>query len=263
MNDQELFATIRRADPLGGALTIADPDDVFARLLVATRGSSDRRARARATRLGGRLLPIAVVITLAVFGAGLAAAASGWLSGQPAPPAVVTNFESYTPQLGFHPNPASAVMVAQDGDVQLYVTTNREGTYCLTITAPWKPATVDDGGTCVPPTAASQHLLAGVVGAAPHEGDSMAFVVAGRVHEPAARTVSFAAPDGTAIVRPVGASGFFIAAVPVRMPPCAGGDWVPTITAADAQGAPLLREKVSLLREAGGGTSCVLQFSQP
>ena len=68
----------------------------------------------------------------------VAATATGWLTGSPAPQSVVSDFGTYAPQLGFDPEPGRAVLVAQDGDVILYATTNKQGSYCLVTSAPWK-----------------------------------------------------------------------------------------------------------------------------
>ena len=151
---------------------------------------------------------VAVAVSLVVLGTA-AAATTSWLTGRPAPPSVVSDFRSYTPQLGFHPDPGGAVLVAQDGDVSLYATTNAEGSYCLVVSAPWKrPETLPDGGTCVPRKTAAAPLVAGVVGTAP-----TTLLVAGRADARRARTIEFVSPHGRLVTRPIGSSGFFVAAL--------------------------------------------------
>jgi hypothetical protein len=169
--------------------------------------------------------------------AALAIAGTGWLTGEPAPPDVVTDFQSYTPQLGFHPEPGKAVLVARDGQIDLYATPDREGTYCLDLVAPWKPATVRDGGTCVPERIASGHFIAGNLG-----GTRTTLIVGGRIADPQARSVAFTGPDGSRVTAAVGASGFFVAALTTSAT-CANasGHWSSSFTALDANGSVLAR----------------------
>jgi hypothetical protein len=163
----------------------------------------------RPPRLSRRARVVLVAaVSLVVLGTA-AAATTSWLTGRPAPPAVVSDFGSYTPQLGFHPEPGRAVLVAEDGAVSLYATTNREGTYCLVVSAPWKrPETLPDGGTCIPAAEAAAPVVAGLVGSA-----GRTFVIAGRVDAGAANAIAFTDPDGRLLTRPIGSSGFFVAAV--------------------------------------------------
>ena len=200
----------------------------------------------RPPRLSRRARVVLVVaVSLVVLGTA-AAATRSWLTGRPAPPAVVSDFGSYTPQLGFHPDPGAAVLVAEDGDVSLYATTNREGTYCLVTSAPWKrPETLPDGGTCIPAAQAAAPVVAGLVGAS-----STTFVIAGRVDAGAAHAVRFTGPDGRLLTRPIGSSGFFVAAVPVSGSPCARGEWKPTFVAVDAGGRELTHAAILLARPA-------------
>jgi len=207
----------------------------------------------RPPRLSRRARVVLVVVASLVVLGTAAAATTSWLIGRPAPPAVVSDFGSYTPQLGFHPEPSRAVLVAEDGAVSLYATTNREGTYCLVASAPWKrPETLPDGGTCIPAGQAAAPVVAGLVGSS-----STTFVIAGRVDAGAAQAVRFPGPDGRLLTRPIGSSGFFVAAVPVSGSPCATGEWKPTFVVLDARGSELTRATIMLARPAGLG-ACVL-----
>ena len=206
----------------------------------------------RKPRLSRRAkVALAVVVSLVVLGTA-AAATTSWLTGRPAPPAVISDFGSYTPQLGFHPEPGSAVLVAEDGDVSLYATTNREGSYCLVLSAPWKrPETLGDGGTCIPPRTAAAPVVAGVVGASP-----TTLLVAGRADARGARTIQFTEPGGRLLIRPIGSSGFFVAAVQVSGSPCANGDWNSTFFVRDRSGHELTRASLKIARAAARGV-CV------
>lgn len=159
------------------------------------RSAASRRAAV--TRRRRRLIVLAVVAVAGV-GTSLSIAANGWLTGEPAPPPAVSDFKAYTPQLGFHPQPGKAVLVAQDGVIKLYATTNRDGTYCLVVAEPWKSPSAGDGGTCVQKREASSPITAGLIGGSPG-----AWVVAGRVVDARARRISFTRPDGTTIELPI------------------------------------------------------------
>lgn len=212
------------------------------------RLSFGRRASFRAR---GAILAFAV--GLAVIGS--AAAATSWLTGSPAPPVVVSDFESYAPQLGFRPNSGGAVLVAADSGALLYATTNDRGSYCLLASTSWKrPGALGDGGSCVAPAHASAPLVAGVLGLSSPQST---VVVAGRTTDPEARQARFAGPDGRTLVRPIGASGFFVASVDAPGSPCANGDWAPELTVLGADGAELSRETV-VLADARPGGVCVL-----
>jgi hypothetical protein len=256
MNDQGLFQLVRGADPL--AATFGQPTEaLFERVLAAARAEPRASARIGRHRRNWSVL-VAAALALVVVSAGLAVTAVGWLSGSPAPPAVVTDFEAYTPQLGFHPEPGSAVLVARDGSISLYATTNREHAYCLVVDTPWKPPQALDGGTCVPTAISSAHLVAGIVGAASsRDGGGSTFVIAGRIDNPAARTIRFTAPDGTVVSRPVGASGFFVAALRAPDPLCARDDWNPTFTGLDATGNKLAQATIPIMHARNRGV-CML-----
>ena len=184
----------------------------------------------------------------------IAATSEGWLTGEPAPPKVVEGFRQYTPQLGFHPESGKAQFVAQDGAIKLYATANREGGICYLVDEPWKPANAGDGGTCASREKAAVAISAGLLGASQET-----WVIGGRVADSGALSVTFTTPAGESIVRPLGAGGFYVAAVQVhldidpvvtphgmRCPP--RSDWEPTFVALGADEHPLTRSKILLMR---------------
>jgi hypothetical protein len=195
-----------------------------------------------------RVATLALAFSLLVIGTAVAATNAGWLTGTPAPQAVTSDFGSYTPQLGFTPEPGRAVLVAQQADVALFATTNTQGGYCLIASTPWKrSAQQGDGGTCLSAAATSMQLVAGVVGARSAPGSNVqTFVVAGRTIDVGAKTIRFADPAGTTVTTPVGASGFFVTPVRVSGSPCANGDWVPSFSAIDGQGKTLSSTTITL-----------------
>ena len=203
------------------------------------RSAASRRISS--TRRRRRLIVLAVII-VAGAATSLSIAANGWLTGQPAPPPVVQDFREYTPQLGFHPDPTKAVLVAQDGDVALYATTNREGTYCLVLDTPWERQPVGDGGTCVPKEQARHAITAGLLG-----GKLGTYVVAGRVADPDARKIRFTAPDGERVEREIGSTGFYVATVHLGGPPCPDRNWEPTFSAIGSEGHVLAESQILLL----------------
>jgi hypothetical protein len=184
-----------------------------------------------------RVVALAVVVGLLVIGTALATTTS-WLTGSPAPTDVVSDFGSYTPQLGFDPDPGRAVLVAEDTDVSLYATTNQQGSYCLVASAPWKrPGKFPDGGTCIAPAQAAAPLIAGLVGASSSPGgNQQTYLIAGRTDDAKGRTIRFTAPNGNVISRAIGSSGFFIAVVNSVGSACASGDWKPTFTVLGVNG---------------------------
>jgi hypothetical protein len=173
-----------------------------------------------------RVAALAIVVALLAIGTAVAATTS-WLTGSPAPQSVVSDFGSYTPQLGFNPDPSSAVLVAEDSDVSLYATTNRQGSFCLVVSAPWKrPSQLPDGGTCIAAAQSEAPLIAGLLGASSSQGgNQQTYLIAGRTADPEARTIRFTDPNGRPIARPIGSSGFFIAAVRSAGSACANGNW--------------------------------------
>ncbi len=194
-----------------------------------------------------RVAALAIVVGLLVIGTAVAATAN-WLTGSPAPKSVVSDFGSYTPQLGFNPDPGSAVLVAEDSDVSLYATTNKQGSYCLVASAPWKrPSRLPDGGTCIPPAQAAAPLIAGLVGAASSQSaDEEMYLIAGRTADPEARTIRFTDPNGDPITRAIGSSGFFIATVRTAGSACQNGDWNATFSVLGADGKERTHATITL-----------------
>jgi hypothetical protein len=204
-----------------------------------------------------------LVLAGALVVMGTAASATvTWLTGRPAPPAVARDFGTYAPQLGFHPQPGHAVLVAEDSDISLYATTNDEGSYCLIVSAPWKrPATLPDGGTCIPRAQAAAPLIAGLVGASSPPGEERStYLIAGRTDTPRAHTIRFTDRNGEPIARQLGSSGFFVASVHVAESACTSGDWRPTFIVLGANGEELTRATITLSRSLGRG---VCQFTPP
>lgn len=240
-------------------MTSQDPIALFRLELSAAAqrrlGSSRRR---RSFLLPAGLAFAAIVVT------GTALAATGWLTGSPAPQSVNSDFQSYPPQLGSHPDSGASVLVASNGDMTLYATTDAEGSYCVVASTPWKrPRTLPDGGTCVPPADAAAPFVAGEVAAQTipiDEGNASTLstlVIAGRTADTDASEVSFTAPNGNLVTAQVGSSGFFIASVQMPGSPCAGGDWKPTFTVLDASGNQIDSRQVLLIQADQGVCSSV------
>ncbi len=210
--------------------------------LVAEIQRSQQRPRflplPRLVRPRRRVAALALALGVLLIGTAVAATTTDWLTGSPAPESVVSDFGSYAPQLGFDPQPGRAVLVAQDGDISLYATTNTQGSYCLVASAPWKrPSKLPDGGTCIPPAQAAAPLIAGLVGASSSPGsDQQIYLIAGRTADPEARTIRFTSPTGAPITRAIGSSGFFIAAVRTDGSACSNGDWKPRFSVLGANG---------------------------
>jgi hypothetical protein len=209
-----------------------------------------------------RVAALALALGLLVIGTAVAAT-TDWLTGSPAPKSVVSDFGSYAPQLGFNPEPGRAVQVAADADTILYATTNKQGSYCLIASATWKrPDKLPDGGTCIPPAQAAAPLIAGLVGASSSPDGEQTYVIAGRTSDPEARTIRFSDPSGTTITRPVGSSGFFLAAIRTGMPACANGNWKPTFTVVGADGKERTSATITL-GAAPSGSPGVCVFATP
>jgi hypothetical protein len=199
--------------------------------LTAAAGRWQVARRRRRRRL---LLASGAFAAMVAIG-GTAVAATGWLVGAPAPPSVKADFGSYAPQLGFEPQPGHAVLVASDGPYQLYVTTNRQGTYCVLVSAPWKrPGPNGEGGDCLSTRITSSRFWAGTAGMASGPSGSTQVVFDGRATDPSAASVRFATPDGRTVTAPIGSSGFFIAGTGVQADPCR--PWTPTFVFLDSSG---------------------------
>jgi hypothetical protein len=193
------------------------------------------RRRIAARRRRNRTLAV-IVLAGALIASGVALAATQL--GSPAPPQVTADFGSYATGLGFHPVPGKAVLVAQDGAISLYATTNAEGTACVTITAPWKTGPDhDDGGTCIRQADESKPILAGFVGGNTPPSGPAVFVIAGRVLVAGAVSVSFPTADGTPISAPLGPGGYFVTTVGSMGCDSPTGVWKPVFNALDAAGS--------------------------
>jgi hypothetical protein len=217
--------------------TLVDP---VAAYRAELRASAGRVVRARRRRL----LIVATAVAAGVLMGSLAVAATseGWLTGEPAPPKVVEGFRQYTPQLGFHPQAGKAQFVAQDGAIKLYATANREGGICYLVDEPWKPANAGDGGTCASREKAAVPISAGWLG-----GSSDVQVIAGRVADARATSLSFSTPSGAPIVRPLGAGGFYVAQVPWPGL-CPHSNWSPSFVALGPDGRRLADARILLMR---------------
>lgn len=163
----------------------------------------------------------------------------GWVGGEPAPPSIVHNFGSYTPQLGFDPEPGKAVQVASDGSVALYATPNAQGSYCVATDTP-------DGGICIQRKVAAEPLIAGIM-------PNKQMLVAGRVRDPRAVEIAFTDPDGLRVTRRLEVGGFFLAALGTtalpgadRPYPCKNGTWRPAFRALDSNGHELVSAQITL-----------------
>jgi hypothetical protein len=217
-------------------------------LLLAEITNDHRHPRLSLPRLIAprrRVAALALAFGLLVIGTAVAAT-TGWLTGNPAPPSVVADFGSYTPQLGFHPDPGSSVLVAEADDTQLYATTNAEGSYCVVASAPWKrPNQNPDGGSCVGEKTAAQPVVAGIVGGSPTDSSrNLTLLVGGRISVTGATSVNLTLPDHSIRNIKLGSSGFFLTNVETQL--CQGGDWIAKLVALDAQGRQLARSTIIL-----------------
>lgn len=185
-------------------------------------------------------------VAAGVIGVGAAIASADWLTGSPAPPSVTNDFGTYSPQLGFHPDPGRSVLVAEDGDSQLYATTNSEGSYCVIVSAPWKrPDQTQDGGTCISKETADQAIVAGIPA-----GAADTVLLAGRVAVDGASSVRLRLPDGTARTIALGTSGFFLLSIDGK--PCHSGEWSPQLVALAKDGTAVAASTITLERVEDG-----------
>lgn len=202
-----------------------------------------RRARYRLAtgqRRRRRILLAAAALAAAGVVVGAAVAASGWLTGTPAPQSVKSDFGTYTPQLGFHPQPGNSALVASDGDNDLYATTNTEGSYCIVLSTPLsRPPQSMGGGYCIGTATADQPIVAGVFPASP---DSL--LLAGRVSVSDATAVQAQLPDGSSRKIQLASSGFFLASIEGK--PCQHGTWSPQLLALNSVGTTVAASTITL-----------------
>jgi hypothetical protein len=203
---------------------------------------TDRRRR--------RLLFATSAFALAAVIVGTAVAATGWLVGSPAPPSVKTDFGTYTPQLGFHPQPGNAVLVAKEGGDRLYATTNEEGSYCVILSTPLvRPPESMGGGTCISKATADQPIVAGLF---PANRDRL--LLAGRISVTGARSVEVQLPSGATQAAPLQSSGFFL--LPITAKPCGAGTWSAQLQALTGDGKVVAAKTMLLEKDVGVG--CIL-----
>lgn len=232
-------------------------DELLLRILEQPTSAARRRHRRRPR---SRLLLAAAVaaVLLAAPAYALGRTVVDWVIGDPAPPAVVEDFGKYTPQLGFNPEPGKAVVVAKNGDVALYVTTNKQGTWCFIV------STRFDGGTCASRAIAAAPVVAGVAGSGVVGADGLRqLIVIGRVQDERARAVTFTGPDGATVTRRLGLGGFFVATVPAATASgalCPQDGWAPTFTFTGADGESVRRATIRLVFAHGDGDARVCQF---
>jgi hypothetical protein len=232
-------------------MTTADP--------IAAFRSELRAAAIRQRRSSRRRLVAAAVVALVAIIAltGVATGGVGWLTGTPAPHSVIADFGTYTPQLGFHPDPGSAVLVASDGDSHLYATTNAEDSYCIAVSTPWRNLGREpDGGTCVSKATAEKPIVAGLP-----SGTADTLVLAGRVSVAGAVSVKVTLPAGGSRTIPLGSSGFFISNIQSK--PCQYGDWSPQLVALNAAGNPVAASTIPLLHEYRGSSEVPMACGMP
>jgi hypothetical protein len=199
--------------------------------------SAAHRWQVRRNRRRRRFLLATSAVALCAVIVGTAIAATGWLVGSPAPPSVKSDFGSYAPQLGFNPQPGKAVLVASNGAYQLFATPNKQGGYCVLVSAPWKrPGPHGEGGDCSSRKQTTVSFWAGLGGLAGHSDGSTTLVIDGRTAEPNAASLQFASPDKTTLTVPVGSSGFFIVGFTTRASWCQIERWNPRVAILDRDG---------------------------
>jgi hypothetical protein len=239
-------------------LPVADFADVRRR---ARRLSASRKS----VRWGAwqtKLVLAAVVVVLGAAGTSLAIAGTGWLVGSPAPANVRSDYGSYATQLGFDPRPGKAVLVASDGDYQLYATADKQGGICTLVSAPWRrPGANGEGGDCTANDPDATPFWAGIGGAAGN--DPTTLVLYGHTTDKAAVTVRFDAPNGRSISAPVGAGGFFIVGTTIPGSYCDWGAWTPQFDVLNRDGQRLSTTSVTLIPHPrrvtipGRGQACI------
>jgi hypothetical protein len=258
MNDHVLFEMVKRADPL--AADVGElPHELLERVLATPRPESKPR---RTPRWQVRFALVAVVLGLSAVVAGLAIAGTGWLIGSPAPANVKSDFGTYSTQLGFNPQPGKALLVAGNGDYQLYATRNKQGGLCTLVGTPWyTPGSSGEGGDCSanPPDASA--FWAGIGGMA-NAPNATTLVLDGHTTDAGAASVQFDGPNGEPVTAPVAAGGFFIVGTTVSGSICDWAAWTPRFTVLDGNGHQLSATSVTILPGArkfavrGRGLAC-------
>jgi hypothetical protein len=259
MNDQTLFEMVGRADPLLAGVG-EPPHELLERVLSTPRATSRRRLRG----WPARFVLVAAVLSVSAVIASLAIAGTGWLIGSPAPANVRSDFGSYARQLGFDPRPGKAVLVASNGDYQLYATANEQGGLCTLVSTPWnRPGPNGEGGDCTANTPDASAFWAGTAGMSATANNASTLVIDGHTTDAGAASVRFDAPNGETVTAPVGASGFFIVGTTVRGSVCDWGAWTPRFTVLDGNGKQLGATSVTIFPGArkttipGRGHACV------
>lgn len=207
--------------------------------------------RWRKTRARRRHRIVLLTSGLAAAGiiVGTAIAATGWLVGSPAPKSVKSDFGSYATQLGFNPRPGKAVLVASNGAYQLYATPNKQGGYCILVSAPWKrPGPHGEGGDCSSRQQTSTSFWAGFGGIASHPNGGNTLVIDGRTRQANAATLRFTTPDKHTLNVPVGSSGFFIVGTITHASWCQIANWNPQVAILDGNGHQLTTAKARIGR---------------
>ena len=260
MNDQTLFEMVGRADPLVAG--VGEPPRELLERVLATPRATGRRRRLRGWQ--ARFVLVAAVVGVSAVIASLAIAGTGWLVGSPAPADVRSDFGSYATQLGFDPQPGKAVLVASNGDYQLYATANEQGGLCILVSTPWnRPGPDGEGGDCTATTPDASAFWAGTAGMSAIANNASTLVIDGHTTDPGAASVQFDAPNGETVTAPVGASGFFIVGTTVRGFVCDSRAWTPRFTVRDGNGRQLSATSVTIFPGArkitipGRGHACV------
>lgn len=207
-----------------------------ARLSAAAVSLASKHARRRRRlSFAGALAAVLILVTGTLAATGIV---RSWFGAEPAPTEVKEDFAAIRPELGYAPEPGVASEVATDGpEIVLHATPMRQGGYCLVARVPWLSFDGDGRGYCVRAEPARRPLVVGTIGAS--EGT---FVIAGRATSSGAVAVSFPDPSGDRIERPLGAGGFFVAAVEGSITSCfEGASWWPEVTVTDAEGGEVQR----------------------
>ena len=266
MNDQALLELVRRADPVA---EVGNPPQGLLEHVLAEPRAKSKPPRLRNWQARVALVAVGFGVTAGI--ASLAIAGTGWLTGAPAPPNVKSDLGSYSTQLGFNPQPGRAVLVASNGEYQLYATGNKQGGFCTLVSTPWlRPGPGGEGGDCVASTPDADAFWAGMGGMSAETNNASKLVVIGHTTEKAAATVQFDAPNGEAETAPVGSSGFFIVGTnPIPGSMCDWGTWAPRFTVLDSNGDQLNSTSVTIFpgtrkyRVPGRGEVCVAMAKGP